>query len=198
MLSVSHRARSCVYISKCIHFFLAYFLLRDRMGENASPGTIFSPSTVDASIAPRCGKCRFAVFAGAVNIFSIFKTLRFSMRLTGVSLVMRNFANSKRPAGASASAFVLRSVSRSNSVMAESGIESPSMLTVPALSHFSRSGTAVLQCRSKSRALRVCTLGIPWRMSSSLSGASLFDFVNLVIRFAFGDTFAVAGKRIAA
>ena len=57
------------------------------------------------------------------------------MRFTGVSLVMRNFANSKRSAGASVSTFFLRSVSRSNSVMTE--------------------------CRSKSRALHVCTLGIP-------------------------------------
>ena len=103
-------------------FFLlpnTYFWLEIRVKSSEPFFLKCNISTVDATIAPHRGKRRLAVFTGAVNIFPIFKALGFSMRLTGVSLVMRNFANSKRPADASASAFYLRSVSRRNSVMAE-------------------------------------------------------------------------------
>ena len=75
LLSVRHcalpSARARVYMSKCIYFFWPAFYCAFEWAMASI--TIFSPSTVDATTSPRRGKRRLAEYAGADNIFPIFK-----------------------------------------------------------------------------------------------------------------------------
>ena len=62
----------------------------------------------------------------------------------------------------------------------------PSMLTVPVLSHFSRSGAFVFQWRSKRRAFGACIFASAESIASSLSGARV-SYISSISRFAVKD-----------